>query len=324
VRLAVTVPPADAERALAEACAALGAGCREGVAADGSARLDFWVTEGRADPAGLAERLAAAGIAARVEASPQDDAWRDAMRAFHRPVVVAGRLLVRPPWAPARPPLLDVVVEPGMAFGTAQHATTRACLELLAALPDADGARSLLDAGCGSGVLAIAARRLGYDPVWALDSDALAVEATLENARANGVGLRVGRRTIGADRLPAADLVMANLTGGLLRRLAGCLPEPAPRALVASGMRPTEASAVEAGMARRGLVASRRIERDGWTTLLFQVLRPESDVAIRRAANHRGSGVIGRTHSSNYASSLLPWPAGFSRPESRRTPGTKH
>ena len=94
-----------------------------------------------------------------------------------------------------------------MAFGTGQHATTRACLELLAGLAaDAPGA-SALDAGCGSGVLAIAARRLGLDPVWALDADPLAVEATLANARRNGVGLRVARRAIGADRLPAADLV---------------------------------------------------------------------------------------------------------------------
>jgi ribosomal protein L11 methyltransferase len=157
-----------------------------------------------------------------------------------------------------------------MAFGTAQHATTRACLELLVALPGQDGPGSLLDAGCGSGVLAIAARRLGHDPVWALDRDPLAVAATLANARANGVGLRVARRTIGADRLPVADVVLANLTGGLLRRLAGCLPEPTPRALLASGMRPAEVAGAEASMAERGLVASRRIRHDGWTTVLLE------------------------------------------------------
>ena len=130
-----------------------------------------------------------------------------------------------------------------MAFGTGQHATTRACLELLASLP-AGG--SLLDAGCGSGVLAIAARRLGFDPVWALDADPLAVEATLGNARRNGVGLRVARRTIGEGALPAADVVLANLTGGLLAELAPALPEPGPRALVASG------HAARGGRRRRG------------------------------------------------------------------------
>ncbi len=268
MRLAVTVPSAQAERALAEACAALGTGCREAPGPGGTARLDFWVAEGSADPLALQALLGAAGVAAQVEALPQDDGWREALRAFHRPVEVAGRVLVRPPWAPARPPLLDVVVEPGMAFGTGQHATTRACLELLAGLPAAG--RSLLDAGCGSGVLAIAARRLGFDPVWALDADPAAVEAALANARRNGVGLRVARRAIGRGALPAADVVAANLTGGLLRALAAALPEPAPRAIVASGMRPEEAAGVEAAMALRGLAATRREDDDGWATMLLE------------------------------------------------------
>jgi ribosomal protein L11 methyltransferase len=263
----VTVPSGHAERALAEACAALGAGCREDVAPGGAVRLDFWVAEESADPRGLEALLAQSGVAARVEALPQDDGWRGALRAFHRPVEVAGRLLVRPPWAPARPPLADVVVDPGMAFGTGQHATTRACLELLAGLAGRGG--SLLDAGCGSGVLAIAARRLGFDPVWALDADPLAVEATLGNARRNGVGLRVARRAIGADPLPAADVVAANLTGGLLRELARALPEPTPRALVASGMRPGEAAGVEEAMAARGLATARRVEAEGWASRFF-------------------------------------------------------
>ncbi len=264
----MTVPSAQAELALAEACAALGTGCREGAGPGGTARLDFWVAEGSADPLALQALLGAAGVAAQVEALPQDDGWRRALRAFHRPVEVAGRVLVRPPWAPPRPPLLDVVVEPGMAFGTGQHETTRACLELLARLPAAG--RSLLDAGCGSGVLAIAARRLGFDPVWALDADPAAVEATVANARRNGVGLRVARRSFGCDALPAADVVVANLTGGLLRALAAALPEPAPRALVASGMRPDEAAGVEAAMARRGLAASRRVDDGGWATMLLE------------------------------------------------------
>jgi ribosomal protein L11 methyltransferase len=266
----VTVASADAERALAEACSALGTGCREDVAPGEGARLDFWVPAPAADPLGLEARLAGEGIAARVEEFPQDDAWREAARAFHRPVEIAGRLRVRPPWAPARPPLLDVVVDPGMAFGTGQHATTRASLTLLVELAGAPPPlRSLLDVGCGSGVLAIAARRLGLDPVWAVDADPLAVGAALANARRNGVGLRVARRAIGADPLPAAGVVAANLTGDLLRALAGALPEPAPWALVASGIRPEEAPGVEAAFAARGLAPARRLDDDGWTTLLL-------------------------------------------------------
>jgi ribosomal protein L11 methyltransferase len=267
VRLAVTVPAADAERAIAEAAAALGTGCRQGADARGAAVLDFWVPAAGADPAGLEGRLREAGIDARVHASDEDGAWRAATRAFHRPVEVAGRLLVRPPWEPPRPPLLDVEIDPGMAFGTAQHATTRACLALLAGLPPGG---PLLDAGCGSGVLAIAARRLGFDPVWAVDADPLAVEAALGNARRNRVGLRVGRRVIGADRLPAAATATANLTATVLRELADALPEPAPRALVASGMRPEEVGGVAAALARRGLAPAREVVEDGWATVLLE------------------------------------------------------
>ena len=186
------------------------------------------------------------------------------MRAVHRPVEVAGRLLVRPPWTEARPGLLDVVIDPGMAFGTAQHGTTRTCLAMLTDLPRGG---SLLDAGCGTGVLAIAARRLGFDPVWAIDNDQLAVDATLANARANGVGLAAGRRTIGTDRLPAAEVVVANLTATVLAVLAGALPAPAPRHMILSGLRPEEADGAARLFAPHGLREVDRADDDGWTTV---------------------------------------------------------
>jgi ribosomal protein L11 methyltransferase len=263
----VTVPAAHAERALAEASDALGTGCREDVGPGGTAVLDFWVGERAADPRALEARLAGEGIPARVAASPEGNGWRDAMRAFHRPVEVAGRLRVRPPWEAPRPPLLDVAIDPGMAFGTAQHPTTRGCLELLAGLPPGGG---LLDAGCGSGVLAVAARRLGFDPVWAIDADPLSVEATLANARRNGVGLAVGRRTIGADRLPRAPTVVANLTASALAVLADAIGRPGPRRLVASGLRPEEVAATAARFSAAGLAPSRTLEEDGWSTLLLE------------------------------------------------------
>ena len=103
-------------------------------------------------------------------------------------MVVGGRLRVRPPWEPPAgdPGARELVVDPGQAFGTGAHATTRLSLELLLGL-EAHG--SFVDLGCGSGVLALAAARLGFAPVRALDYEQAAVDATLENARVNGIVL---------------------------------------------------------------------------------------------------------------------------------------
>ena len=268
MRLTVEVPGAEAERAMVDACAALGTGCRERALPGGRVALDFWVAPPADEAAARLERaVRGAGAPGGVRAEAEDPAWEDAMPAFHRPVEIAGRLRVRPPWDAPREPFADVVIEPGMAFGTAQHPTTRACLELLAGLP---AAGSLLDAGCGSWVLAIAARRLGFDPVWAVDQDPLAVEATLANERRNRVGLRIARRTIGADALPAARVVVANLTATGLAALAGALPRPAPRWLVASGLRPHEVSAAAARFAPLGLSRAREIVDDGWASVLLE------------------------------------------------------
>jgi ribosomal protein L11 methyltransferase len=265
VRLSAVVAAADAEHATAEACGVLGTGCMEEEGPDGTVRLVLWAAPGSADAARLRAALAAAGVRATVEEAPEDPAWQDATRAFHRPVEIAGRLLVRPPWEAPRPPLLDVEIDPGMAFGTAQHATTRACLTLLAGLP---GGGALLDAGCGSGVLAIAARRLGFEPVLAIDDDPLSVAATVANARRNGVGMTVARRNLGRDPVPAPPTVVANLTGTVLRALAEALPAP-PVHLIASGMRPEEVAGVAEAFAPLGLVVGERIEDDGWATVLM-------------------------------------------------------
>lgn len=250
-----------------ETATALGCGWREGAAPDGRAQLDFWVPAGTARPAALVAALADLGIPAEVVVAEEDPGWSDAMARFHRPVEIAGRLLVRPPWEAPRPGLLDVVIDPGMAFGTAQHGTTRACLALLCELTPGG---PLLDAGCGSGVLAVAARRLGFGPVSAVDHDPLGVDATIANARANGVALTVARRTIGADRLPQAPVVLANLTATVLRMLAEALAPPGPRVLIASGMRPEEVGGVAAAFAPLGLLPAREIVDEGWATVRLE------------------------------------------------------
>jgi ribosomal protein L11 methyltransferase len=141
--------------------------------------------------------------------------WETRWQRFHRPVTV-GRLWVGPPWE--RPPhgLLAVVIDPGRAFGTGSHATTRLCLE---AMQDFSGG-SFVDVGCGSGVLAIAAVRLGFRPVTAVDSDPLAVESTRRNAAANGV--EIDARVLDAfhDRVPTADAGAANITLEAVKSIA--------------------------------------------------------------------------------------------------------
>src|SRR6185312_11502631 len=110
----------------------------------------------------------------------------------HRPLVLGSRLAVRPPWEAPLGADVELVIDPAQAFGTGSHATTRLCLELLIALADGSPERGpVVDVGCGSGVLAIAAARLGWEPVIAVDYDPLSVDATRHNAAVNGVTLDV-------------------------------------------------------------------------------------------------------------------------------------
>jgi ribosomal protein L11 methyltransferase len=148
-----------------------------------------------------------------------DGGWEDRWRDFHRPVRI-GPLWVGPPWE--RPPddALAVVIDPGRAFGTGSHPTTRLCLELLL---DVDVRGSLLDVGCGSGVIAIAAAKLGFAPVEAVDTEWAAVAATRANARTNGVAITARRADAATDRLPHADLAVANISLAAVEAVAARL-----------------------------------------------------------------------------------------------------
>jgi ribosomal protein L11 methyltransferase len=156
-----------------------------------------------------------------VSVEPVSAGWEDAWRGFHHGVVV-GRLWVGPPWEKAPAGLVPVVIDPGRAFGTGAHATTRLCLELLQELEPT----SVLDVGCGSGVLAIAAAKLGFGPVNAVDIDPVAIEVTLANAVVNGV------EVIAEEDLPPAGLALANIALDAVELLA---PRVDARALVTSG-----------------------------------------------------------------------------------------
>lgn len=219
----------------------------------------------------LPELRAAAG-AALVDVRTEEIAgdWAERWRHFHRPLVLGSRLAVRPPWEPETGAGVELVIDPGQAFGTGAHATTRGCLEAMLELP-ASG--PLLDLGCGSGVLAIAAAKLGWRPVHALDFDPAAVEATRENARRNGVQLGVDRYDLRTDPVETsvAATVVANLVGPLLIAWAARLAtaQGLPERLVLSGLLVEESDRVTEAFARAGLVETRRLTDGGWVTLVL-------------------------------------------------------
>ena len=176
--------------------------------------------------------------------------WEERWRRFHRPVMI-GSLWIGPPWERPPPGALAVVIEPAAAFGTGAHPTTRLALELLATLPPG----SLLDVGCGSGVVAVAAARLGFGPVTAIDVEPQAVAETQRNASANGVVVDSILGDAFAVDLGPADVVVANITLEAVERLAEAVR---CARLVTSGY----LVAVEPRLP--GWERLARVEREGW------------------------------------------------------------
>ncbi len=194
-------------------------------------------------------------FAVAVEERPVARDWEEAWKGFHRPVRV-GPLWVGPPWEMPDRDALAVVVDPGRAFGTGAHPTTRLCLEFLV-----DVAPTILvDLGCGSGVLAIAAAKLGFAPVAALDADEAAVRTARANAAANDVHLHVVLGDVATAPLPEADVALANIALADVERAAPLLRS---RVLIASGYLETDGPS---------LPGWRRVERrtlGGWAADRF-------------------------------------------------------
>lgn len=273
IRLALRVDRAHAEVALAELLELAPSGVEEVDLGDDGVEYAVYGPPGEL-PVLPDLEAAVGGALIEVTTSELPDDWSERWKDFHRPLVLGGRLAVRPPWEPAVGAATEIVIDPAQAFGTGAHATTRLCLELLLDRAGAAAERGpLLDLGCGSGVLAIAAAMLGFSPVAAVDFDPLSVDATRANAAANGVALDVARCDLRSDPLPGAPIVLANLLRPLLLDYARRLGEPgapaAPGTLVASGLLTREADEIAAAFAARGLHEADRRERGEWAALLL-------------------------------------------------------
>jgi ribosomal protein L11 methyltransferase len=295
IRLAVRCAPDQAELVLAELTVLAPNGVEE---EHGPGFVEYAIYGGEGELPELGEIDAVVGEG-RVEVTSTEvpDDWADRWRDFHKPVLVGNRLWLRPSWEEPREGTIDLIVDPGRAFGTGAHPTTRLCLELLLEVAAEDGAElgALTDLGTGSGVLAICASKIGYSPVAAYDHELSALEATKENSQANGVELFTLERMNLREALPPlAPTVVANMTSPILKAVAAQLanleggpgdPQPnlpavmrarvprtpaTPSTLICSGILPSELDEVAAAFAPAGLMESDR-RRDGdWAALLLR------------------------------------------------------
>ncbi len=292
IRLAVRVRSEQAELVLAELLELAPSGVEESTPRAGVVEYAVYGAPGELPQ--LPDLRAAAGDAlVEISTSETADDWDERWKRFHRPILVGppsahrdvgGRvpaLHVRPPWESAREasdaPIQEIVIDPARAFGTGAHATTRMCLELLLALAcEPSPLGPLIDVGTGSGVLAIAAARLGYAPVLALDSERESVDAARENAAVNDAEIDVQRLDLRREPLPwigragapgGPIVLLANLLRPLLLDLARTIAEP-PAQILASGLLVEQADEVVAAFGERlGLRERRRLRTGEWAAV---------------------------------------------------------
>ena len=206
----------------------------------------------------------------------KDRNWNSSWRRFFTPQKVGTAFWVTPPWS-ARPPMGNrhvITIDPGMAFGTGTHATTRGCLEFIekAAVVFRGTEFSALDVGTGSGILAIALAKLGAREVWAVDADPVALKIARENLRCNDVQKKVHLSRVSIARIRKSfSLVVANLTAETIIDLAAALEKRvAPKGfLILSGILHPKAQKVAHSFAAAFKVMRRKREKE-WMTLLLR------------------------------------------------------
>jgi ribosomal protein L11 methyltransferase len=294
IRLAVRCRPELAERVLAD-LVELAPGGVEEEAGEGWVEYAIYGAPGELPALPDLEAAVADGLVEVTSKEIPDD-WADRWQDFHRPVSIAGgRIVVRPSWEPhpARDPAspasgqdrmigrpsgspgveeaagIDVVVDPGQAFGTGAHPTTRMCLELLLEVSErGEASGPLADWGTGSGVIALAAAKLGFSPVLACDLERPALKAAAAAATANGVELELVRADLRREPPPAAPTVTANLTAPILREVAARMEE-VPERLICSGLLGSERDEVLQAFGDRGLREDERRSSGDWAALLL-------------------------------------------------------
>lgn len=274
IRLAVRCDPAQAELVLAELTVLSPAGVEE-ASGDGFVEYAIYGAEGELPDLGAIRAVSGEGIV-EVDSSEIADDWADRWRSFHKPLTVGDRengpaVWIRPPWERPHPDLPEVVVDPGQAFGTGAHPTTRLCIEALIDLATRGRVGPITDLGCGSGILAITAGKLGFGPLYGCDNDAAAVAVASENAAVNGVEARFERLDLKASLPALAPITLANLTAPVLESLAaGLTPENLPEILICSGLLTTEYDRVLAAFAPHWLAEQDRGAMSDWGSLVLE------------------------------------------------------
>ncbi len=197
--------------------------------------------------------------------------WNESWKKKFQPIDVGANLVILPPWAPPREGRINIIIDPGMAFGTGHHETTKTCLLLIEKLSRRLRRGRFLDVGTGTGILAIGAAKLGFREVVGVDTDPLAVDAALRNMTLNGIGNAVmlpGTITEASGRY---DLIAANLMSDILIGVAPDIAarlEPRGRALL-SGMIAGQEEDVMPAMDRAGLRCMKVIPDGRWVSLVM-------------------------------------------------------